>query len=581
MKTKIQFVKWKINLLSVSSLIFYATFSFAQSDTTFSFTQTEQSNAIYGTPDKYQGYLIFDEGVNPSVTQWKVEIFNKNLDADSNIALELIETIKPKESYLRVDKAYYTRWDKLIRVTGLDESGKIVVIEDNPSHVGPHQPYYKPYCHFDCIAPTYALSVVIDAHYDGYDDTQITGGNMVQLNAASSTETITDDYGNDIYIPYYRYMSPAEKTSLCNTFSTPYDTPSNINAPRHYGFINGCPTNQSGFPNNTFDGINFIKLEGVNSGDGIKNYQGGTLTGEVYGICKARGFWESNNVLESDPVNHYLVDDAGQVCGDLSNYEGARNYANAHIPLASFGLELLPPCEGFEGGGETGELEGAEIASECDGILDIFEVSGDENVFELLNALMSADCIDDIEWENGDDEGSTFVWPHHVIRAMQIYRVDISKEDTVTSEGPIITIFRDSVYKANGEINFPTFSLKKGLYNIVFVLQDLSTFPVIHEFSQDIQNHFDESNLLTTTIYPVPLNDLFYTIKMEAQATMDFDYYVYDSNNTSLFQHHCHLNKDQVFYLPVLSLLFPKGLIFHKFVFSDGSQKIVTTNKNW
>lgn len=555
-------------------LIFYATFSLAQSDTTFSFTQTEQSNAIYGTPDKYQGYLILDEGANPSVTQWKVEIFNKNLDADSNIVLELIETIKPKESYLRIDKAYYSRSDKLIRVTGLNEDGKIVVTQDNPSRIAPHQPYYKPYCHEDCITATYALSVVIDAHYSGYDDVNITEGNMVQLEGAATTEATTVGL-YDAYIPYYRYMSPAEKNNLCMTTN---DVTTNINAPKHYGFAHGCPSN-SNTGTNIFDGLNFITLEGVLAEDEIKNYQGVTLTGEVFGIAKARGFWESNNVLESDPVNHYLADDAGHACVVYSNYDVAKDYANAHIPLASFGLNPLPPCEGFEAG-ETSESEGAEIASECDAILDFFDVSGDENVFELLNALMSADCIDDIDWENGDDEAATFVWPHHVIRAMQIYRI-VSKEDTVSHQGPIITIYRDSVYKSNGEINFPTFSLKKGLYNIVFVLQDLSTFPVIHEFSQDIQNHFDESNLLTTTIYPVPLNDLFYTIKMEAQATMDFDYYVYDSNNTSLFQHHCHLNKDQVFYLPVLSFLFPKGLIFHKFVFSDGSQKIVTTNKNW
>ncbi|MEO9258013.1 MAG: hypothetical protein ABI207_06500, partial [Crocinitomicaceae bacterium] len=232
----LQLVKWKTNFLSISMLIFYAAFSFAQSDSTFSFTQTGQNNAIYGTPDKYQGYLILDEGANPSVSQWKVEIFNKNLDEDSNIVLELIETIIPKESYLRLDKTYYSRSDKLIRVTGLDEDGKIVVTQVNPSQAPLHQKYFKPYCHFDCIDATSALSVIIDAHYDGYD--QLIPNVVVQLGSAATTEATTVG-SYDAYIPYYRYMSPAEKHNLCITLN---DVSSNINAPRHYGFIHGCPT---------------------------------------------------------------------------------------------------------------------------------------------------------------------------------------------------------------------------------------------------------------------------------------------------------------------------------------------------
>jgi hypothetical protein len=438
--------------------------------------------------------------------------------------------------------------------------------------------YYNPIAYEGCEYPTFALNIQIDEHYTATD--QETGGSMMEMHGwASDEDTVVGPYNQTINIPFYQYMSQSQFDLLRNTIDS-NNYSSNIFSFIHHGFTSQNQKNQ--IANGQIDGISVVKLPNP-TGSAYQDYAGVNITDPyVYGVQKALGPYSAAYYpLESV----HLAPDGESLAGQLSDFNGFAQYANEYMidslnaQYTDVPLPHIPGCQG-----ETESGDGGDVADHCGEEIEqvVFNDLGD-NGYEMFFDIMEIGCLDHLEWESdpeGGDAGGTPTWPHPVVSYFQIYSLAAPKDSTgkIPEGGLVKEVFRDSIFNSDGSINLPPFTLPKGLYNMVLGFKDHSTLPILFEISKPAISQYDLSNLLEPTIYPVPFRADF-TTKMKADATIKFTYSIYDEDNKTYFKHDFFLKKDETKEIRINAENFKKGLIFHRFVFSDGSEKIITTEK--
>lgn len=530
--------------------------------------KAQSLSSIYGTPDKYQGFIIMDNVSNPNIKTWEVEVFSKTLEVDSSITEKTIEKTITTNPYLRLNRKYYTTPGTYVRVFGMDAGGRSVSLGTYtpfPNTMA-NLPYYIPKYSQGCVCDSYALNIWIDAHYDTQNN--LISGSMLEVDAFPDHDSTIQPFNQTVYIPHYQYMSQKEYDHMRRTIQDSDTCSNSVLNPlslAHHGITGYEATKVSmGF----CYGISIRKINNY-SGNGYQTYQGTNITTQyVYAAQKAMGPYEANAYLESD----HLAEDAQSLAGELSNYDGYRLYANQYID--SLVPNPLDPCDG----GDSGENDGCDVATVAEA------AENSDSFVDVIFAIMESDCLPAVFWnpdgeDTGGSTGAGVVWPNASVTSFQLYKISQPIDNGDGKIGGLVAEFyRDSLLNSDLKSVISNLLLEDGLYNLVLGMDKQEVLPIIFEFSKKPLSSTKQADSFSTNIYPMPFNDNI-TIEMEATGDLNFSYKVYDILNRDYFHGNYDIDKGTEKLININTSQWPGGIFFHKFVFQDGSQKVITSMK--
>ena len=180
---------------------------------------------------------------------------------------------------------------------------------------------------------------------------------------------------------------------------------------------------------------------------------------------------------------------------------------------------------------------------------------------------------------NGTNSTGISWWPGDDVAMVQVYKVDHNPE--VQMNEPI-TLMPSTLIDPNGNLLPLNFTLHKGLYNVVFVDQNNNTFRVMIELENDTPHTLNKADMVSVNIFPNPIdsNTGQMSTTLESLINCSFNYTIVDANNRLYHQDQGHLNANDQTELIIKTQNLPSGQLFHKFVFDDGSVKILQTLKD-
>ncbi|MBI4646079.1 MAG: hypothetical protein HY738_05635 [Bacteroidia bacterium] len=131
----------------------------------------------------------------------------------------------------------------------------------------------------------------------------------------------------------------------------------------------------------------------------------------------------------------------------------------------------------------------------------------------------------------------------------------------------------------NGEWKGPEFTLNKSLYSVGIVLKNGKYIPHVFETAAVVQNKNELANMLDINVFPNPLIDKKFNINFKAKATLKVEYRLKGFYGNELHRQTFVIHKDQDITHVINRNNIPTGLLYHQFLFEDGSQKSLQTIK--
>jgi hypothetical protein len=102
------------------------------------------------------------------------------------------------------------------------------------------------------------------------------------------------------------------------------------------------------------------------------------------------------------------------------------------------------------------------------------------------------------------------------------------------------------------------------------------------ELENDTQHTLNESDMVNVNIFPNPFDSSTGQVSTTIESLINcrYNYTIVDANNQLYHQQHGQLKANDKTELIIKAQILPSGQLFHKFVFSDGSVKILQTLKD-
>ena len=102
------------------------------------------------------------------------------------------------------------------------------------------------------------------------------------------------------------------------------------------------------------------------------------------------------------------------------------------------------------------------------------------------------------------------------------------------------------------------------------------------ELENDTPHTLNKADMVSVNIFPNPIdsNTGQMSTTLESLINCSFNYTIVDANNRLYHQDQGHLNANDQTELIIKTQNLPSGQLFHKFVFDDGSVKILQTLKD-
>lgn len=535
-------------------------------------SQTEGKGAIVGTPDKYQGYFIFDSKKFPEVTNWVTTIselkWNQEKEVIDTIPQELIRNnnskTKQPSNFTKIDTRYLApEIGVLCTVTGYDVNGNIVTT-DKWDRIPFTNERWSELCGATCLGKSYVYRITINQLEELNSQGVWEPGSGHKISLTGDTQFSMPEYGFDL--THTRYMSPTQETQFCGSYPST-NSPLNVNSPAHHALWQGCPDN--------YLEPTWRRFTNVGNESHLNDINMTRLTGTVYGVQKARGIWNHDDGATTD----VLTGQAQSVCGQYINSTiGLTNYANNVLTLEN---NLF--CNGYYSAGSSttyghGNKPGKFIWN---------YVRKDKNTnggtgtpkpsFDVFKHLEKISGGHDIE--GYDNTTGIPWWPSDSVLMMNFFKLDVSNpaEDNSIAK---MSFRKDSLFSPNGSPVSTNFTLEKGLYEINYLLNDGLNFPLIFEVLEKTTQSYALSNYLSINIFPVPINkDGSYSVNFDAKATLKFDYIVYDEFGKKQFERKFVMHQGHERTVKIRDNKLPSGILFHKFVFEDNSEINITTLK--
>ena len=544
-----------------------------------------QISPIYGTPDKFQRYFVFDNISYPEVQKWVLNISHEFFKpGDSTIERRLFETVSvgDKNFFKLEDNHYGQDFGTHVEVIGFDGVGNVVIEDEwvRPVPVGGTS-YTDEVCKGICNGSTYSYGVKILKEVD----TQ-TG---IPTGAANHKVSFTDpeflyEPNAGLYVPLYRYMTTTEFENM----------QLNSSGPSEWMFNNRFAHYDVPFNTTTYDGIKVVYHPNAATGEFRNSSNIKINAGEVWGVQKFFGVYRNDRPQESVT----LAQDPGGICGILMSNTGSSaqnqineainytNYANSHLVFTNSTQELVCsnpwPVPGTTISGPKPPLPNVdEYVFVHDAWIDwinddITNPSTGGGLFDLMEATFQGVRSEEIY------TNTTGVpwWPGDVFDYIQLYRVD----KTTSQEFALpYTIYRDSLFNENGSLKSFEINTPAGLYNLSLTISESSfNMPLLVDFPSDMVHQSTESlcDRLVVSIFPVPIVDKKFTTQVRLDEKAKFRYSVMDELGSTHFQRTVNVRENQVHKIPVTTPHLPNGLIFHTFEIEGECVRTITTIKN-
>ncbi|MFT5822228.1 MAG: hypothetical protein ACI8ZM_003484 [Crocinitomix sp.] len=148
-----------------------------------------------------------------------------------------------------------------------------------------------------------------------------------------------------------------------------------------------------------------------------------------------------------------------------------------------------------------------------------------------------------------------------------------------TGTEPIV-LSEDDFYAIDGQFNGHTISLNEGLYYSIKYFEDGSFKSTFFDVEEETEFSWTQEEMLTATIFPVPITGDEFEIELESTATISFTYTLLDFEGTPLFSEEYSIaagESETVLIAPEGGV--PTGNLVNQFNFSDGSSKSMITVK--
>jgi hypothetical protein len=401
------------------------------------------------------------------------------------------------------------------------------------------------------------------------------------------------DDDNYTHIPLYRYMTPAEWSTL--SFNSNAGTQWHLwNTKEHYG-LHYEETYQNS------DGIRIIYHPNAATGQFRNMYNNIIGQGPVYGVQKTNGYFrydiqaaEQNAILAPDKCGVLVSNTGSSHSNQISDAISFTVYANSkftfpaaqpQLPLYNDSLFCQQPWS-LPGTTVTGGGGGA--TPNDDDFLAVHEAwitwtlnnpnpGTGGGIFDILSST-----FDDLR-SRKVFENSTGVpwWPGDIFDYIQLYRVD----RTTGASGFELpyTIYRDSLFNENGSLKSFQINTPAGLYNLSLTISNQTiNIPLLVDFSENLvhQSTTSRCDRLDVTIFPVPIVNKKFTTQLELDERATFKYSVLDEMGSVHFSQGVTLGENQVHEIPVEAPHLPNGLIFHTFEIEGECVRTITTIKN-
>jgi len=132
----------------------------------------------------------------------------------------------------------------------------------------------------------------------------------------------------------------------------------------------------------------------------------------------------------------------------------------------------------------------------------------------------------------------------------------------------------------DGSINSFNFTLEPGLYTLKMFVSDYGILDFYFEVDENSLQSFPLSNYLDVSIFPVPLtaNETLSVVAI-SNFTMKYTYSLTDEKGNIIELKEVWSKPNELVKFIFDSNNLPKGQLFHKFVFSDGSEVIYQSIK--
>lgn len=511
-------------------------------------TAFSQNSTIKFEPTIAQGYLVLDKANNPDVERWEVATFKRTYNPDnshSDLALE--QANLNGRNYLKIPNERLRETNNtrfFVTIAGYT-SANVKIIEETKAisrGVGNGPPFLQscpgcePFtriCEWKCNGQGYAWEIAMSTSQNG-------GSSILSL--YSTVDYFDEDA--QLGIPFYQWMGDAAFQNMC------------ANTQNWSDFTNACIE----------DGLKIIRFGNIPSGStDYFDIGNNPLSGIVWGVMKRLGPWK-NSVIQTGQLTIQPWECSNPrsfAITAMNNYGDFTGYPD---------LECLPAWG-------ADDLSGSGLSGGCAAAINSFVWGVDGDLYDLLTIMATCDGntnTGDLDW-----------WD--LLEETTIIRVDYEDDDTQpilinaaklfnSNQGGNGNGGNNEYRKGNGKINAPVFEVPPGLYTIGVRMKGGKYIPIVKEVLQMVTNKMDQSTVLDVKIYPSPITDDRFDITLKADAKVRVDYYLIDFYGNELHKRTFALQNDlEVTHKIKPTKAMPNGILMHRFVFEDGSVKVMQT----
>lgn len=488
---------------------------------------------VVNLPFQTNGYLILNSEGYPNVQTWMIEVQTRTESQSGNVTFTTVYSKQIVGMGYSTIPYQYGHGDYYLKVRGFDANG-IQVVDRFPSEIDGAECWRKA-CSKGCIGKTYAYWIDLFVNESNSSS---------NFSARPYVHPETGGYA-------YEYMSPT-------VFSA-----KGLN-PNYWKYYYNVPWWLLGGPG---VGVQIIKLNGVVSGDGLKDASNNTLTGTVYGVKKDLGEWrgvfiESNEIASGE----------GQCIQNLGYFINRVNSGtdwDGRPNLTCNGTAVKdndPPID------NSGSGVGVS-ANGCFQSVGLWEDDDDPNgpefdIFDFADAI--GVCLN-----NSNAGPITSIW------ASDIREFTITPIAGGTAGGTApVTFTKDDFIDQNGNFLFPSITLQPGFYVMGMHFTGANYRSRYFEVSQAKSYAVDVNNILSPTFYQVPIVGNSFIMDLEARVGVSFDYELLDLQGNMIYSERITVPGGQVTQKQIQpTTVIPSGILLNRFVFDDGSVIAKMTSK--
>lgn len=310
---------------------------------------------------------------------------------------------------------------------------------------------------------------------------------------------------------------------------------------------------------------------------------GNVLSGMVVGIRKTRGPWKEKILMtELLNINNSFCSSTIQTAYTVIN-----DHADFYIPSSN---TLLPPLEcvapfnagsgsGSGSGGATSCFDAQPSTSPTDGPSDIMNavISATLNCLCTQQGLASGFCDN---MPTGIGEDPIYPWLELIDRLIIADLNDPNKPPLTVITADLFESNNGNGQGGNGKFKGLNFTLEPGLYSIGMAFNTGEYERRIIEIDKEVINATVYANLADVSAFPSPIITNKYDVKIDAQATLTIAYELRDFTGELILTRTFNVHKAQEKTFKITDNNIPNGILFHRFVFEDGSTKSIQTIKN-